>query len=329
LLAFAAKSSASMPNTKNPLMRFRVMHSLLSSGGYYSKKEILEKIKEETGHSISTSLFEKDKQWIIDAFKAPIVYKDRIGYYYSDRNYSPAILVRKLSKDESKALDFAYEALNNLENVDLALAAQEVLLNISGRSAEKAKKKGKRIIYRPPSPAVKGVGWLPVLYDAIENEKAVTIRYYKLQTKETKTHTISPYILRQYNELWYVIAWCAARELTLVFALDRIREIKPANVSYFVDPKFNADEYFKYSFGITHSYYEKPQKVQFWINRDAYYYLEIKPLHHSQKKLEEKADALLMQIEVIISEELVMYLSGLGKKIKVIEPIVLLNKINQ
>lgn len=313
-----------MPTNKNAHLRFKIIDTLLSSGGIYTKNQILQKIK-EAGIKVSGPTFDKDLKTMREKLMAPIDYEQRSGYYYTNKGFK--IFNRSWKKEESAALNFACEALNTL-NVDLALEAQAVLLNITNRIHERDNRGDKKIIYRPPSTPVKGVEWLHVLYDAIDQEKALTIKYYKLKTKETKTHTISPYILRQYNDLWYVIAWCASRELTLVFALDRIREVKPAFVSYYQDPKFDADQYFQYSYGITHSYYDKPQKVIFWVDRDAYYYMEARPMHHSQKVLKETSTQVMVQIEVIISEELVMALRGLGKKIKKVKPGLLSIRIN-
>lgn len=315
-----------MPVNKNAFLRFKIIDSLLASGGMYSKVEILEKLKEELGKSISVETFNLDLRVLRENFQAPIEFKQREGYYYTDNSYRLA--KHSWTKEELAAFEFAYEALNTLSHLDLAQEAQAVLLNLSGRMRKRKDETGKRIIYKPESPPIKGVEWLPVLYDAIDKEQTLTIKYYKLQTRETKTHTISPYILRQYNDLWYVVGWCAGRELTLVFALDRIRDVRPANVSYYEDPRFDADQYFQYSFGITHSYYDKPQLVKLWVTREAFYYMQARPMHHSQKVLKETATRIMIQLEVIISEELVMALRGLGKRVKVIGPKELVNRIS-
>jgi predicted DNA-binding transcriptional regulator YafY len=305
-----------MPLNKNAYLRLKVIDALLSSGARYSKREILERIRDQLGVEVSPFTFDKDLQLLRYNLQAPVEYHARKGYYYSDKDF---VLFRsELNEEEVEAIEFAYEALNNLGNTELAQEAQAVLMNLFGRM-RKADRKGKPIIYRPNVP-VKGVEWLPQLYRAIEQEQPLVMRYYKLQTKEIKTHTISPYVLRQYNDLWYVVAWSAGPELTLVYALDRIREISPANVRYYRDPAFDAEQYFRYSFGITHSYNDPPQKVRFWINKEAYYYLEARPMHPSQKVVEEKEDGFVVELEVIISEELVMALRGLGSRIRILLP---------
>lgn len=312
-----------MPINKNAFLRFKVMDALLASGSTYTREQIMDKIEEALGQPISVETFNKDLRLLRENFRAPIEYKNRMGYYYADTNYRLA--KHSWNKEELAAFEFAYEALNTFQHVDLAQEAQAVLLNLSGRVHQR--KSGKRIIYKPESPPVKGVEWLPVLYEAIDQERALVMKYYKLQTGEIKIHTISPYILRQHNDLWYVVAWCAGRDLTLVFALDRIREVKPANVNYFIDPDFDVDQYFKYSFGITHSYKSKPELVRFQILREAYYYIDARPLHHSQKVIKETRKGFEVELEVIISIELVMALLGMGNSIRVRGPIGLIEKL--
>jgi predicted DNA-binding transcriptional regulator YafY len=308
-----------MPKNKNAYLRYRAIDRLLSTGRTFSKKQLLEGIENDLGFEVSTFTFDKDLQVLRYNLQAPIEYDSGLkGYYYTDKKFS--LFKTELDDNETSALEFASEALNTLSNVELVQEAQTVLANLYGRIQQAEKRSGQQIIFKPTTTPVKGVEWLNELYKTIEQERAITIKYYKLQTDEIKTHTISPYILRQYNDLWYVIAWSADRELTLVFALDRIREISSANVSYFVDTKFDPELYFKYSYGITHSHYDSPCEIKLWIRNDAYFYLQVKPLHSSQKELEKQDMGVIIRIEVIISEELVMGLLALGDKIRVIEP---------
>ena len=309
-----------MPVTKNAYLRFRIIDALLSSGGSYSKNEILLKIREELDREISPFTFDKDLQLLRNHLHAPIEY-DAVtkGYYYSNKKFR--LFQSELNQEETSALEFASEALNTLSNVELVQEAQSVLTGMYGKIHNQERRPGKQIIFRPASAPVKGVEWLNEIYKAIEEERAITIKYYKIRTDEIKSHTLSPYILRQYNDLWYVIAWCADRELTLVFALDRIREMKPAHVSWHMDPGFDPEQYFKYSFGITHSHDWAPEKVVFQIKKEAFYYLQVKPMHPSQRVLEETKKGCLVEIEVLISDELVMYLLGMGDTISVREPV--------
>jgi predicted DNA-binding transcriptional regulator YafY len=306
-----------MPINKNAYLRYKAIDAILAPGRGYTKSEILLKIAEQTGIEVSPYTFDKDLQLLRDSFQAPIEWKQQIGYYYSDPDFR--LFTQELSEHDIKSLQFAVDAVSAL-NPELTMEAKAVLMNIHSRALKTPGKLRKQIIFKPVDGPVKGLEWFHELYNAVDEEKALAIQYYKLQSAEIKSHIISPYILREYNGLWYVVAWCAKRELTLVFALDRIRDLKPANVSYFKDPKFDPEQYFKYSFGITHSHYAVPQLVTFWVERTAFYYLQIRPWHPSQKVLEEQADGYVVQLEVIISEELVMALRALGKRVKVVGP---------
>ena len=324
-ISFAPQfTTQAMPTNKNAYLRYRVIDALLATGRGFTKSEILSKIEDETGLEVSPNTFDKDLQLLRDSLQAPIEWKQRTGYFYTNPDFK--LFTQELSEDDIKSIEFASEAMNTL-SPELTVEAKAVLMNIYSRAHKSTDKPKKQIIFKPVTEPVKGLEWFRELYNAIDEEKAITIQYYKLQSGEIKTHTLSPYILRQYNDLWYVVAWCASRELTLVFALDRIREISPAHVSYYNDPKFDADQYFKYSFGITHSYYDPPQKVTFWVSKEAYYYLQVRPLHASQKTLEEKDGGFIVEIEVIISHELAITLLGLGKRVKVLAPIELISAI--
>ena len=180
-----------MPINKNAYLRLRTIDALLSSGRTYSKNEILQKVQETLDQAVSPYTFDKDLQLLRNHLRAPIEYDTLSkGYCYTDKKFR--LFKSELNNDETSALEFASEALNTLNNVELVQEAQSILANMYGRIQRPAGKPGKQIIFRPASPPVKGVEWLNELYKAIEEEKALTIQYYKIQTDEIKTHTLSP-----------------------------------------------------------------------------------------------------------------------------------------
>ena len=66
---------------------------------------IIEKIEEQIGTTISTSMFTKDLEGMRCCYKAPIKYdRNSRGYYYTEDEFS--IKEFPLTHDEIEALDF-------------------------------------------------------------------------------------------------------------------------------------------------------------------------------------------------------------------------------
>jgi proteasome accessory factor C len=68
---------------------------------------------------------------------------------------------------------------------------------------------------------------LPVLQRAVDDQKALRIRYFSASRNETTERTIDPVRLFVADEHSYVEAWCRQVEGMRVFRLDRIEHVTP------------------------------------------------------------------------------------------------------
>lgn len=312
-----------MPIVKDAYRRYLLLDKYFSGKYFLNRESLLRRINEELEEEVSDSTIDKDIRVLKNEFRAPISAKG--GYHYTDSKFS--LPKMKLTPEEIRALDFAAGILSEAGIVPLAQEAKAVITALLRKSGEEHPEH--KVISTDLSLSVKGVEWLPQLFEAINSRKALLVMYNSPRKKEVTKHYLSPYLLKEYQGLWYVIGYSKEKKFTLVLALDRIKEIKTANVDYQDDPNFNPAAYFKHSIGITHRYGYQPEKVVFWIEKEAYYYMEIQPLHVSQKVLREEKDGFVVQIEVILSEELLIKLMGLGGRVKVMAPANLVAQVKE
>jgi predicted DNA-binding transcriptional regulator YafY len=312
-----------MPVNKSALIRYQLIEKLLSKMKY-SRKELLDRINQELDNKISIHQLTLDIGFMRNHFKAPIK-TSKAGYNYSDPSFS--IFSIRLSKSEELALAFALNVLETSSNLILVQEAQTVLKKLYRKSDSKSNNSG--IISSDLNLSVVGINWLTELYTSILDKESLLIDYFSQRLGERVKHNFSPYLLKEYQGMWYVIGYSAKKELTIVLALDRIKDIRTSNTSYYEDTSFNPEKYFKYSFGITHRQFHQPEKVKFWVDKKAFYYMKVRQLHISQKVLEETDDGFIVQLEVYLSEELLITLMGLGGRVKVLEPVELVNDIKQ
>jgi predicted DNA-binding transcriptional regulator YafY len=313
-----------MPITKNAYLRYELIDKLISKGTYTREKLHLKLKQLLNDDKLSQSTIDKDIKFLSNHFEVPIKYKKNIGYYYADPDFS---LMFNLNKSEQRALEFAVEVMDKPVSTFLHQEAQTIVNKIYRRINKSTG--DSRIISSDASIKVEGENWLSPLYDAIKDKKCIIIEYNSPRQKKIVKHNFSPYLLKQYREMWYVIGYSDQKDFTIVMALDRIKNVRAAYVNFHNDPDFSPEKYFKYSFGITHRQFNKPEKVKFWVDKDAYYYMKVRPLHKSQKVLQETDDGFIVQLEVYLSEELLITLMGLGSRVKVLEPEELVKDIRQ
>src|SRR5690606_9294935 len=87
------------------------------------------------------------------------------------------------------------------------------------------------------------------------------------------------------------------------------------------------NEYFRHTIGITYTG-EPPISIRLFVKQDFVPYLETQPLHASQRRVEDRADGAVYQIEVVNNPELHTLLLGFAAIITVEEPAELRNQLS-
>jgi predicted DNA-binding transcriptional regulator YafY len=320
-----------MPINKNAFLRYRIIDRCLTNTltPYLSKKEIIEKIKDVLGESISPSQFDKDIAAMRHEFNAPIAFHNvQKGYYYSDTGFS--LNKFPLTPEEITALDFSTAVLQTLKHSDLFEQFEGAIDKvISGYRVGRILGKSDGEIIQVEAPLEDaGAKWIEVLYKAIIEKQTLRINYQPFG-KEVKQHIYSPYLLKEYRNRWYIAGYSARAKNAIVLALDRIQYVESAAEAYFNDPGFNGKEYFKYSFGVTHRYTENPGKVTLSFTPKQAKYILSQPLHHSQKLILDSPEEVQVEIEVYITQDLMMAILSYGDGVKVLQPQSLIDNIKE
>lgn len=309
-----------MPINKNAYLRYQILDELISRGNIERQHlldELNERLEEQGSTAVAIETLDGDIRFLKKEFKAPIICSRQRGYYYDDPGYRA--FTNKLEKAEIKALDFAINVLNGNSHIALVREAQSVLNKIFRKATER--KMEVSTIFSESRLQVQGVEYLEPLHEAILEKKCILIEHRSLRQKKIVKHHFSPYALKEYRGLWYVIGFSEEKEFTINLALDRIKAVRDAiGLSFHQDPEFNLNRYFKHSIGITTLQSGKPSKVRFWASTDSVYFLKIQPLHATQRITEEDEKGAILQMDVYLSEELTISLLGLGSRIKILDP---------
>lgn len=317
-----------MPANKYALLRYRIIDKCLSNEArpFPSKSDLREACEESLygsmGEHISSSTIEKDL-WAMRnesdlGYYAPIEYsKAHRGYFYDQQDYS--IQNISLSDNDLNAIKLAAHTLNQFREIEIFADYNSAIDKIMNRLAvHPSQGQDERVtIQFESAPGTAGQKHLNGLITAIDHKTEVTFDYQKFGETGIKKYLVQPYLLREYRNRWYLIAFEPDRDEFLTFGLDRMSDLQEGERFEF-DSTFDPDQFFKYSIGITQQD-SLPTKVILKTTAKQGQYLESQPLHHSQI-IEYENDGCIVQLEVLLTYELIHYVLSCGKDVEVISP---------
>lgn len=161
--------------------------------------------------------------------------------------------------------------------------------------------------------------FLPITIQAIKECHPLVIDYHPYSRSNPTTGiTLEPYFLKIFRQRWYVTGRNKAENSIKTYALDRIVSARLSTSGYKIPDDFDAEEYFRHSFGIIFNQGDIKDIVLKVDHRQAKYFRAL-PLHHSQA--EEVSDSYsIFTYRMRISEDLVAELLSYGPRITVMRP---------
>ena len=185
-----------------------------------------------------------------------------------------------------------------------------------------------------------GTEYLSPLLRAIKERRQVKLHYYKFwdRSSQTQERTIEPYLLKEAQRRWYVLAWDVEKEALRVFGLDRIKRLDDKRGVKFQHPiPKGVEHYFDDSFGawvdnertqaeeVVLAFRKLPTDTLFIPNPAKY--LEAMPLHSSQEILKEEEEAIVLRLRIKITPDFIKELLSYGKQVEVLTPAHLQEKL--
>lgn len=167
------------------------------------------------------------------------------------------------------------------------------------------------------------------LFNAICSHTPLLITYRNFYTNEDRKLVVHPYYLKQYNKRWFMFGWNETEGFLASYAFDRIVGIEDSHNDYIPNAGFDPDDYFDEMIGVSRHMDDESTKVQLWVSPSSWPYIKTKPLHGTQRIVEENEDGVTISIDVILNYELEQLLLGYGESVKVLSPVSFRDKMKQ
>ena len=318
-----------MPTNKNALARIAILDALLADRHhYYSLDDLTEKCNErleEIGVStVTRRCIEKDIDFIEGASFGGNIDKGTInGKYclrYADASFS--IFTKKLSDDEKNLLQEILSTIGQFEGLDDFEWIDDLKQRLDVEERP-------QIISFSNNPFLKNSNLLGLIFNYISHKNVVKVSYSAF-VKEKAGIEFHPYLLKQYNDRWYLIGAADSDGKILNLALDRITSIEPVADKEFVEPAEDFADRFEDIVGVTVIDGKSLEHIVFWVGDVSKDYVESKPLHGSQKIINADDDlrqqfptlknGRFFSIDCIANYELIRELSSFGRELIVLTP---------
>ena len=262
---------------------------------------------------------ESEQGWSIELKKV----KDgrTVFYKYEDSNFS--ISNQPLNETEANQLREALLTLDRFKGLPQYNWINEI--NARLESTFNLKQKNETIISFEQNEYLKGLEFIPILYNAILYKKVLSINYKSFNSDEEIAIVVSSYYLKQYNMRWFLFGKSDKYKTISNLALDRIEKITSSNEDY-IKSNIDFNDYFEDVIGVTIPA-DKIEDIVLKVDKTLISYITTKPLHGSQK-IKEIGNNFEVHLKLIPNYELETLILSFGEKIQVLQPITLVEKIN-
>jgi len=325
-----------MPKVKSAITRYHIIDTFLNNPRkpYPSLDALAQACSDKIREGISTSTIEKDiRQMKMDrphGYAAPIEYSKRNnGYFYAEQGFSIADL--QLSDKEWEGLRYAAHLLHQYAHVNIFRDFRQAIDKINTRFnllIDLEEQDFNRYIQFETGTATTGYDWMGTIIPAITNRWLLQLDYENIYKNEIKSYLVQPVLLKEHRNRWYLIAWVSDRNDYLTFGLDRMQRIDTIEKKQKFRTDFNPDHFLQYSMGIMEND-ARPQKVVLQIEDPYHKLLQLEPLHHSQKTVQQNAKNIRVELLVHVNHELCNRILSMGPFCKVVQPANLKKQIKE
>ncbi|WP_299826005.1 WYL domain-containing protein [uncultured Pontibacter sp.] len=246
-------------------------------------------------------------------YEAPIVCEE--GYYfYSDRNFS--ITNTPLTEEDYQTIRNSLSVLeqfSELGQLEALRQVEEKLQNVL--SAKKDDERSYIQFEKTEYPAAQK--WLSKLLVYTKAQQGLTISYQPFSYEAPADFDTFPLLLKEYNGRWFFIGYNQDYKCLQNFPLDRIIDVKQTNELQAPENATQLLDQLNHLIGVSIPA-TGIETVIFKIVASHRKYIETKPIHSSQKLLNNANNTFTL--EVGINVELKAKLLSFGNKLVVIEP---------
>ena len=325
-----------MPVDKQVIQRYKILDKCFRSAEGMTYLELLDTL-EDNGIKVDKRTIQNDMVVFGCEYGAVFEPKLKRGrerlFRYSDTNQS--IFAKRLSEEEKGIISRIVEKLrvhDDIPHYQWMIYILDGLVNL-----EDYEDIGRHIEFQN-NLSLAGSDLFSTLMEACMNEYAISFSY-KPYKAPAVIKFVFPYLLKQYNDRWFLIAKDYEAQKLFIYALDRVVEdtIKKVPAMEYEEPDWKyLDNSLSNLVGISGAFNDENDErtpiadVRIRVSRSRIPYIETKPILQWQEIENEDNEAgtsILSLPGIRINKELESLILSFGPDVEVIEPVSLRERI--
>jgi predicted DNA-binding transcriptional regulator YafY len=264
---------------------------------------------------------ESEQGWSIPLEKV----KDGRRAYYKYEDESFSINNQPLNDSEAEQIKSAMLVLGRFKGLPQFEWVHELIPKLD--KTFKLSDNNQEIISFERNEFLKGADYISYLFKSIQNKQSLDIEYQSFKSEFPQTIIFHPYHLKQYSNRWFLFGKDDKYSNLTNLALDRINSLEQNSAKFDTSEIVDFEEYFDDFIGVTKPSNAVLTQIKIKVNQQIAPYIKTKPLHGSQKSIDENEEFYMFSIEVIPNYELMKLLLSFGNAISIVEPLGLKNEI--
>lgn len=298
-------------------------------------QELLDTVNEQIsevypGEGISVRTLRDDIRLFRDpkkGFGAPLVverYQGKEVYLYSDPNFS--IAQKPLLPEEQYLIEAAQQLLERYDNHPKYDKLSEALILFLEEEGASSIQDYHQVLFYDKNEAYEGLKFLKPMFLAIKNKKVLKITFQGFGDIETNTYIFHPYVLKQYNQRWFVFGYNETADMEQ-WSIPLDERLQRFDIIEDAELKLNNTDwtlFFNEMVGVrkqsvTH---EEPvvEKVVLRFAPQRLQYFKTKPIHPYWDEFTDEGKEDEVFFETVINLELIQQILSYGKDVEVLEP---------
>lgn len=317
-----------MATNKNALIRYRTIDKCLQNN--YRKWTLDDLIQacsdaliefEGKDANVSKRTVQLDIQTMRSnklGYNAPIEVYEKRYYRYSTPSFS--ITDIPLTDMDLDILSESMEMLRQFKDFSLFSELNGVIQKLEDKIYRETNDQTP-IIHLDKNDLLLGLEHLDTIYQAILKKIVLKINYQSFKARNPSEIIFTAYILKEFNNRWFVVGRKADRQDIMTLALDRITKLDFDLTANYEKKNFNPDTYYENTYGVSVLSEGSLEDIELKIDKYNAPYVMTKPFHYSQEMIGEYPDgSILIRLRVHQNFEFERLILGFGDAIVVKKP---------
>ncbi|WP_310993756.1 helix-turn-helix transcriptional regulator [Aequorivita marina] len=291
------------------------------------------------GEGISVRTLREDIRLFRDAkigFGAPLEVKKVNGkdvYIYSNPNFS--IAQKHLLPYEQYLIDAAQQLLERYDGHPKYDKLSEALVLFQEEEGATTLPDYHKILFYDKNEAYEGLSHLKPMFLAIKNKDVLKITFQGFGSTETQEYAFHPYVLKQYNQRWFVFGYNETANINQwSIPLDeRLKDFETVEDAGLIKDKTDWTSFFNEMVGVRKQSVTqdepKAERVVLRFSPQRLQYFKTKPIHPYWDEFTEEGKEDQVFFETVINLELIQQILSYGKDVEVLEPDSLKEKMKE